>query len=97
MAVEDDILNYFKVLGGNIIVGNFRCRIDDSEVHSVLNGIIEEHRVHGLTDVVIAPEGEREVRNASTDVSSFEVLANPPGSTDEIDSIVVVLRNTRRY
>ena len=46
--------------------------------------------MHGLTDVVVATEREREVADTSADMRPWQVLLNPLGSTDEVGSISVV-------
>ena len=46
---------------GNILIPHRCGGIHDSHVHSRLYGVVEEDGVHGLTQVVVAAEGEREV------------------------------------
>ena len=43
--------------------------------------------MHGLADVVVASERERQVADTTADVSSWEVLTYPLGGTDEVNSI----------
>ena len=53
--------------------------------------------MHSLTDIIVATERERQIRHATADVSPFKVLPYPMGGTDEVYSIVIVLRNTGSY
>ena len=54
LSVEHHVLYYLQLVGSDIVVGHLGCRIHDSEVHTLANGMIEKHRVHGLTHHVIA-------------------------------------------
>ena len=56
MAVENDILYHTELLLGYVVVGHFCGRVDDGEIHTSLYGMVQEHGVHGLADVIVAPE-----------------------------------------
>ena len=55
-TVENDIFDNGQLIGGYISVGHLGSRIDNAEIHTLLNGMIEEHGVHGFTDVVDTTE-----------------------------------------
>ena len=94
-AVQDDVLDNLQLVGGYIVVSNFRGGIDDAEVHTLLDGVVEEDGMHGLADVVVAAERERQVTDTAADVGAGQVLVYPTGSADEVGSIAVVLLHTR--
>ena len=50
--------------------------------------------MHRLTDVVVASEREGQVADTARHMRSWQVLANPFGGTDEVQSVVVVLLHT---
>ena len=95
LTIQDDIFYDFKLFLRNIRVKNFCCWIHDSEVHSCLDGMIEEYGMHGLADIVIATERERQVRDASTDMSSWQVLTYPSCGSYEVCRIGIVLFHAR--
>ena len=78
-----------------IVINNFRRGIYNSEVHTIPNGMIEEYGMHCLPDIIVASERKREVTDTPTDMSTREVLADPPSSPDEVESIGIMLRHTR--
>jgi hypothetical protein len=49
--------------------------------------------VHGFADFVVAAEAERNIGNAAGDLGVGQVLFNPSGRVDEVQSVVVVLRH----
>ena len=53
--------------------------------------------MHGLADVVVAPEREREIRDTSANMRSWQVLPNPAGGSDKVGSIAVMLFHSRGY
>ena len=53
--------------------------------------------MHGLADIVVATEREREVADTTTDVSTWQFFPNPLGSSDEVGSIGVVFLHTGCY
>ena len=59
--------------------------------------MIQEYGMHGLTNVVVATERERQVAHSSTDMSSRQILAYPSGSLNEINRIVIMFFDTRSH
>jgi hypothetical protein len=47
--------------------------------------------VHGLADLVVAAEAEADVADATADFGVRQVLFDPAGGVDEVESVVVVL------
>ena len=56
--MEHDVLDAFEHIGRDVAVKDRRSRIDDAHVHACTDGMVEEHGMHGLTDIIIAPEGK---------------------------------------
>ena len=57
--------------------------------------MIEKNGMHRFTDVIIAPERERQVAHPTTDMRPRKVLLNPSRCTNEIDGIVIVFLDAR--
>ena len=53
--------------------------------------------MHGLTDIIVATEREREVADSSADVCTREIFLYPSGSFNKIYSIVIMFFNPRSY
>ena len=56
--------------------------------------MIEEHGMHRLTDIVVAPEGEAQVAHTTADMRSGQVLPDPGSRTDEVSSVGIMLLHT---
>ena len=56
--------------------------------------MVEEHGVHGLSKVIVAAEREAEVRDATTDMSTWQMGLDPGRGANEVGSVGVVLRHT---
>ena len=59
--VPDHILESILQVGLNIIINWKLASIHDSHVHTVLNGMVEEDGVEGLTKIVKSAEGEGQI------------------------------------
>ena len=59
--------------------------------------MMQEHGVHSLTEVVISAEGEREVRESSTDSCSGKILTNPFCCFNKVTSVVSMLFYSSGY
>ena len=90
-AVEDDVFDLFEHVLGDFLVNFEHAGVDDAHVHAGLDGVVEEHAVHGLADLVVAAEAEADVADATADFGVGEVLLDPAGGVDEVESVVVVL------
>ena len=94
-AVQDNILDHLQLIARNIAILHLHRRVDNGKVHPRLYGVIQEHRMHRLADIVVAPKRERQIRHAAADMCARQVLAYPARGTDEVGSICVVLLHTR--
>ena len=59
--VPDNLFENVSKFWLNVIIDWKFSSIDDTHIHSLLNGMIKEDRVESLTQVVQASEGEGEV------------------------------------
>ena len=57
--------------------------------------MIEENRVHGLADGVVATEGKRQVTDTAAGLGIRQVFLDPSDSTDEVAPIIGMLADTR--
>ena len=64
--------------------------VDDAQPHAVGDGVIEEHRVHRLANLIVAAERERKVRHATRHVRRREAPSKLGGGLDEIEPVAVV-------
>ena len=67
-AGEDGVFEDEEVVGRDIGVSELGRRIHNGHIHTSLPGMIKEDCMHRLTKVVIATEGETEVRDAAADM-----------------------------
>ena len=69
------------------------CSIDDAHVHAGFAGMVQEGAVEAAPYRLVAPEGEGNVGHPPTDLAPRALPLDLPGSTNEIHSVVVVLRH----
>ena len=93
--VPDDLFQHALQLRLHIIVNRQFSSIDDPHIHTVLDGMVEEDRVEGFAQFVQTAEGEREVREATTDVDVRASLLDELGSLNEVLGVIVVLFHAR--
>ena len=91
IAVEDDVLAGLAQLGIDVVIDDHLPGIDDAHVHAGMNGMIQEHRVHGLAHRLVAAERERQIGDAAGDMRVRQVFADPARRLDEVDAVIVVL------
>ncbi|MGY3107855.1 hypothetical protein ACVWW7_004482 [Bradyrhizobium sp. LM6.9] len=96
IAVEDDVLADLAQFGIDVVIDDHLPGVDDAHVHAGLDGVIQEHRVHGLAHRLIAAERERQIGDAARDVRARQVLADPARRLDEVDAVIVVLLDAGR-
>ena len=58
-AVEKYIFDKLKQISRNIIINRKISCIHNSHIHSGLNGMIKESRMHGFAQSIVTTEGER--------------------------------------
>ena len=66
--------------------------VDDAHVHSHARAMVQERRVTGTTDGLIASEGERDVANATGDLAARAHVLDLSRGQEEVHPVVVVLR-----
>ena len=91
VAVEDDVLAGLAQFGIDVVIDDHLPGIDDAHVHAGVDGVIQEHRVHGFAHRLVAAEREREVGDAAGNMRARQVLADPARRLDEVDAVIVVL------
>ena len=90
-AVEQHILDAFAQRRGNVLIDGKLAGIDDAHVHARLDGVEQEHRMHRLAHLLIAAEGEGEIRDAAGDMGMRILAADDLGRLDEGLAIFVML------
>ena len=89
------ILKHLQQWCGNIVIHNLRCGVHDSHIQTSTYGVVEEHGVHSLTQIIIASQRERQVADTTTHSCPLKILTNPLRSTYKIQCIAIVLTHTR--
>ena len=89
--VEHDVLAGGAQLRLDIVIDRHLPGIDDAHVHPGLDGVIEEHRMHGLAHLLVAAKREREVGDAAGDMGAGEIFPDPPRRLDIGDAVAIVL------
>ena len=95
-AVENDILAGLAQFKRNLLIDLQRARIDDAHVHASIDGVEEEHAMHGLAHGVIAAEGEGEVGDAAGHMGMGQTRADFARRLNEVDAIIVMRLDARR-
>src|SRR5215218_7942089 len=90
-AVEHHVLAQLAKLRIDLVINGKLARINDAHVHSELDGVEQEHRVHGLAHGLVATEREGEVRHAARDMGMRQALADDACRLQEVDAVAVVL------
>ena len=65
--------------------------VDDAQLQTSADGVVQKRRMHRLANPVVAAEGEGDVAYAATHAGIWQMLFDPARSTKKIDRIVVVL------
>mmetsp|Transcript_6236 Transcript_6236/g.9648 ORF Transcript_6236/g.9648 Transcript_6236/m.9648 type:complete len:243 (+) Transcript_6236:889-1617(+) len=81
----------------DIVVYRNITGVDNTKVHTGLDGVVQEHRVEGLTNGLVATEGEGHVGNTTRDMAPRQGGTEDAGGFNEVDDIFVVLLNTRGH
>ena len=97
MAVEQDVFDQGEKGGVNVLVQCQMRRVHDAHGQAGFDGMMEERSVHGLSNRVVASEGEGQVADATADHRGWACGSNASGRLDEIDGEGVVLLHARRY
>ena len=73
-AVEDHVFAQFAQVGRDVVIKRELAGVDDAHVHAGLDGVIQEHGVHGFAHRLVAAERERQVRDAARDMDERHFL-----------------------
>mmetsp|Transcript_27462 Transcript_27462/g.56288 ORF Transcript_27462/g.56288 Transcript_27462/m.56288 type:complete len:1189 (+) Transcript_27462:341-3907(+) len=95
VLVEHGILAHHTQRLLDVVVDREVAGVHDRHVHAGLDGVVEEDRVHGLTDDLEAAEGEGEVGKSARDLAADARILDDLGRLDEVDAVVVVLLEPR--
>ena len=79
------------------VVGLELRRIDDGHVKPGSDGVVEENGMHRGAHGLVAPESEREIRNAAGSIGARQVLLDPADGFDEVNPVAVVLSDACAY
>ena len=88
--IQNDIFDRFAKLRLNLLVNRELPRIDDAHVHTGLDGVIQEHAVHGLTHRIVATERKRHIADATAHHRVRQLRLDQTGGFDKRQPIAVV-------
>ncbi len=71
-AVEHEIFYALPQIGGDVFVGHQCAGIHDAHIHAGLHAVVQEHRVDGFAQRVVAAETEAHVTHATADLGVRE-------------------------
>ena len=89
-TVQDDVFDTFTQFFGDLFIDHKLTGINDAHIHACLGGIIQENRMHGFADRVVAAERERYVRHTAGNLGIGQARLDQLTGFDEINGIVVV-------
>ena len=85
----------FEQVFWQVVVNPQLPRIYDAHVHTRLDGVVQKHRVNGLSDGFIAPKRKRHVRHAAAYFGVGQMGFYPARGVNKINGVVVVFFNAR--
>src|SRR3970282_601301 len=85
--VEQDILHADQQFLVYFVIHLQHSRIDDTHIHTFLNGVIQESGMHGFPDLLISAEAERHIAYTSTDMNTREVFLYPFRSAEKVKGV----------
>ncbi len=94
--VEDDVLAKLAKLRLQVVIDAKLARIHDPHVHACLDGVVEEDRMHGLADRLIAAERKGQVRDAARDMHMRQFRADTAHRLDVGDGVIIMLLDPGR-
>ena len=95
-TVPDHVLDVLEQLGLDVLVDHQQAGVDDAHVEAGTDRVVEERRVHRLAHVLVAAEGEREVRDPAARARARAALLDQRDRLDERPRELVVLLDPRR-
>jgi len=93
--VEQQIFHMLEQFGGDLVVDRQLPGVDDAHIHAGADRVVEEGRVHRLSDGVVAAEREGDVAHAAADLDPRKTLLQSAGGLDEGQRVVGVLLDSR--
>ena len=93
---QHNLLDNLKVFCRNILVSHFGRGIYYCKIHSAFASLVDEYGMHCLADIVVAPERERQVADTAADMHIGQINMYPFHGTQEIPSVCIMFRHTRR-
>src|SRR5579862_2674809 len=90
-AIQHDVFARLAQRRIDLLVDSKLPGIDDSQVHAGGDGVVEEYRVHGLANRVVAAERERHVAHPATHERARQLGLEATRGLDESETVGVVL------
>ena len=69
-TIQHHVLNTLQYIGRNVGIEHRSSRIDNTHIHPLANGMIQEHSMHRLADIIVSPKRERKIADSTTDVGA---------------------------
>ena len=96
-ATKQRILYGLPHIGWNLVIRNHRGGVYNRHIHTFGYGMVKKHRVHGLAQIVVAPEGERQIADSSTHFCSWQMPLYPTYGFYKVERIAVVAVDACRH
>ena len=96
-AVQDHVLAKLAQFRVEVVIDAELARVDDAHVHARRDGVIEEHRVHGLAHKLVAAEGEGQVRNAARNMRMWQFRPDAARGLNEGHRVIIVFLDPGAY
>ena len=88
--VKSDLSQNFAQICRDVIVDRQLSRVDDTHIHAVVDGVVQEHTMESLSQLIEAPKGKTQVREATAHLGMGTLLTDDLSSLDKIDRVVVM-------
>ncbi len=95
--VEDDVLDALEQIRLDVLVHDELAGVHDAHVEAGRDRVVEERRVHRLSDGVVAAEREAQVRDAAARLRAGAALLDERERLDERLRVLRVLLDARRH
>ena len=87
-TVKQHVFHPFQQIRINLLIHDNLTGIDDAHIHTGLNGMIQEGRMHGLTNRIVAAQGKRQIAHPSADLYQGKLAFNTTRGLDIIHGII---------
>ncbi len=95
-AIQQHILHHREELRFDLLVDLEHPRIHDRHIEASLDRMVEEGRVHRLTDGIIPTEGEGDITESSARLGTRKRCLDLTHRLNEVNGVVVVFLNAGR-